>query len=59
MYNVEGFTESDAVIKWVVNILLPDHVGLPHVLDLAVHLVTLQTWVGRGSGRAIIRADAA
>ena len=23
---------------WVVDILLPDHVGLPYVLDLAVHL---------------------
>ena len=36
------------MVFWVVNILLPDHVGLPHVLDLAVHLVPLQTWVGRG-----------
>ena len=27
----------------VVDILLPDHVGLPHVLDLAVHLVHLST----------------
>ena len=35
------------MVFWVVNILLPDHVGLPHVLDLAVHLVPLQTWVGR------------
>ena len=32
-------------VFWVVNIL---HVGLPHVLDLAVRLVHLQTWVGRG-----------
>ena len=31
------------------DILLPDHVGLPHVLDLAVHLVQLITWIGRGA----------
>ena len=28
--------------------LLPEHVELPHVLDLAVHLVQLTTWMGRG-----------
>ena len=28
--------------------LLPDHVELIHVLDLAVHLVQLMTWMGRG-----------
>ena len=32
----------------MVENLLPDHVGLPHVLDLAVHLVQLMTWMGRG-----------
>ena len=32
----------------MVDNLLPDHVGLPHVLDLAVHLVQLMTWMGRG-----------
>ena len=32
----------------VVDILFPDHVGLPHVLDLAVHLVYLSTWMGLG-----------
>ena len=32
----------------MVDNLLPEHVELPHVLDLAVHLVPLQTWVGRG-----------
>ena len=34
---------------WVVDNPLSDHVGLPHVLDLAVHLVQLMTWMGRGS----------
>ena len=28
--------------------LLHEHVELPHVLDLAVHLVHLTTWMGRG-----------
>ena len=32
----------------MVDNLLPDHVGLLHVLDLAVHLVQLMTWMGRG-----------
>ena len=32
----------------VVDNLLFDHVGLPHVLDLAVHLVHLSTWIGLG-----------
>ena len=31
----------------MVDNLLPDHVGLPPVLDLAVHLVQLTTWMGR------------
>ena len=31
----------------MVDNLLPDHVGLPHFLDLAVHLVQLTTWMGR------------
>ena len=31
----------------VVEGLLPDHVELPHVLDLALHLVHM-TWMGRG-----------
>ena len=29
-----------------VDNLLPDHVGLPNVLDLAVNLVQLMTWMG-------------
>ena len=32
----------------MVDNLLPEHVELPHVLDLAVHLVQLTTWMGRG-----------
>ena len=28
--------------------VLPEHVELPHVLDLTVHLVQLTTWMGRG-----------
>ena len=32
----------------VADYLLPEHVELPHVLDLAVHLVQLTTWMGRG-----------
>ena len=28
--------------------LLSEHVGLPNVLDLAVHLVHLSTWMDRG-----------
>ena len=31
----------------MVDNLLPDLVGLPHILDLAVHLVQLITWIGR------------
>ena len=30
----------------VVDNLLPDHVGLPHVLDPALNLVQLITWGG-------------
>ena len=30
----------------MVDNLLPDHVGLTHVLDLAVHLVQLTIWMG-------------
>ena len=33
---------------WVVDILLPDHVGLSYVLDFVVHLVHLPTWMGLG-----------
>ena len=33
---------------WAVDNLLPDHVELPHVLDPAVHLVELMTWMGKG-----------
>ena len=43
-----GYIQDRTRVFWVVNILLPDHVGLPHILDLAVHLVPLQTWVGSG-----------
>ena len=32
----------------MVDNLLPEHVELPRVLDLAVHLVQLMTWMGRG-----------
>ena len=32
----------------MVDILLPEHVELPRVLDLAVHLVQLVTWMDRG-----------
>ena len=32
-----------------------EHVELPHVLDLAVHLVPLQTWVGRGGHTETLR----
>ena len=31
----------------MVDNLLHEHVELPHALDIAVHLVPLQTWVGR------------
>ena len=32
----------------LINNLLLDHVGLPHVLDLAVHLVNFFGWVSQG-----------
>ena len=32
----------------VVDNLLLDHVGLPHVLVLTVHLVNLLGWMGKG-----------
>ena len=32
----------------LVDNLLLDHVGLPHVLDLAVHLVNFFGWIGQG-----------
>ena len=40
-------THKKIILKlWAVDILLPDHVGLPHVLDLEVHLVHLPPgWV--------------
>ena len=34
----------------VVDNLLHEHVELPHVLDLTVHLVHLTTWMGRAGG---------
>ena len=33
------FDSGQDRVFWVINILLPDHLELPHVLDLAVHLV--------------------
>ncbi len=33
---------------WVIDNLFPDHVGLPHVLNLAVHLVQQMTWISWG-----------
>ena len=36
---------------WVVDPLLPDHVGLPHVPVLVVHLAIFWAgWVGGGGG---------
>ena len=32
----------------LINKLLLEHVGLPHVLDLAVHLVNFFGWVSQG-----------
>ena len=32
----------------MVDNLLPEHVELPHILFLAVHLVQLTTWMGWG-----------
>ena len=32
----------------MVEDLLPDHIELPPILDLSVHLVHLMTWMGRG-----------
>ena len=32
----------------VVDNLIPDHVELTHVLDLAVHLVIIVSWMGKG-----------
>ena len=32
----------------LIDKLLLKHVGLPHVLDLTVHLVNLQGWMGKG-----------
>ena len=33
---------------WVVDNLLLDHVGLPQVVIVAVHLVIFFCWMGRG-----------
>ena len=41
----------------MVDNLLPDHVGLPRVPDLAVHLVKLMTWMGRGVGWGVGPCD--
>ena len=32
----------------MIDKLLPEHVGLPHVLVLAVHLVNFFSWVSQG-----------
>ena len=42
---------------WVFDVLLPDHAGLPHVLDLTVHLVHLSTWMGRGVILSILNSS--
>ena len=41
--HTETFRYLDSPISklWVVDNILPEHVELPHVLDLAVHLVKL------------------
>ena len=48
--HTETFRYLDTPISklWVVDNILPEHVELPHVLDLAVHLVQLMTCMGRG-----------
>ena len=38
----------------MVDNILPEHVELPYVLDLAVHLDQLTTWIGRGGNTVII-----
>ncbi len=37
--NLIGLPHLFLLLKWVVDYLLPDHVGLPYVFVLAVHLV--------------------
>ena len=37
--------KGPSLLPWVVDNLLLDHVELPHVLDLAVHLVNLVSWI--------------
>ena len=46
---VLGFSHFQKL--WVVDSLIPEHVELPHVLDFAVHLVQLTTWMGIASGQ--------
>ena len=53
--NVKPKEKSFVFDFLVLNILLPKHVGLTHVLDLAVNLVPLQTWVGRGGYTETLR----
>ena len=33
---------------WLIDKLLLEHVGLPHVLNLAVHLVIFWGWISQG-----------
>ena len=49
--HTETFRYLDTPISklWVVDNILPEHVELPHVLDLPVHLDQLTTWTGRGA----------
>ena len=45
------FTNTIGIVQFIHSVndnLPPYHVGLPHVLDIAVHLVQLMTWMGRG-----------
>ena len=47
LYPVQTYFLSE-MIALMMSYLNTANVELPHVLDLAVHLVQLTTWMGRG-----------
>ena len=44
---VPGYSPSKSYIELIGKLLL-EHVGLPHVLDQAVHLVNFFGWMNQG-----------
>ena len=48
MIRIGNLDLGHLISSQVLDKVLLDHVGLPHVLVLAVHLVNLLGWMGKG-----------